>query len=150
MLTEIYLYGHGPQMEYTRSRVLTRFWLMILSYPRQVRPIQMLQSHCGMEFGNSKPLTKSSTSCGRHQMTLYLYRITFVHDMSFLTAIADCTKNFRRTSFTAFGCVTMLSAFGSQIKLSTIHVQGTLGALVTWCPSCFQNVHQVLLCFSLW
>ena len=137
-------------MEYTWLGVLTRFWLMILSYPRQVHPIQMTQSPCGMVSRNSRSLTKSNTSCGRQQMNLYLQSATSVHDMSYLKVVVDCAKSFQKTSYIAYGCVITSSVFGSQIKPSTTHVQGILDALVTWCPLCYQNYHQVLLRYFLW
>ena len=132
-------------MEYTQSRVPTRFWLLNLSYPMQVRPIHMLQSPCGMVFGDSKSLTKLSISCGGRQMNLYLQSATSVHDMSYLIVVADYAKSFQKTSYITYGCVITSSVFGSRIRPSTTHVQGILDALVTWCPLCYQNYHQVLL-----
>ena len=146
----MHLSGRGPRMEYTRPRVLTGFWQMNHSYPRLARPIQKLQSPCGMVSGGSRSLTKLSNSCGRRQMSLYLQSSISVHDMSYLKVVVDCAKSFQKTSYIAYGCVITSSVFGSQIKPSTTHVQGILDALVTWCPLCYQNYHQVLLRYFLW
>ena len=126
-------------MEYTQSRVPTRFWLMNHSYPRLVRPIQKLQSPCGMVSRSSRSLTKLSTSCGGRQMSLYLQSSISMHGMSYLIIVVDYAKSFQKTSFIAYGYVTTPSVFGSRIRPFITHVQGILDALVIWCPLCYQN-----------